>query len=290
MTELAKEENFNKKLWLNSIKLFLKIALILIAIFFFIVALLFYFAPKADAKLFNFFGLSKAEEKCYEQIYKKSGKTSDLYNLIIFDMEHEYTNQELKNIEKIFKAGDYDAFCEKLNLSGVMSANGNKSLYPFVADTDAFFKTQQLRCTIKLGMSGKLNDWKNKVYELLFNNIKSNNLTDVSFESVMTMIASNKSLSIDEKQSFANQLAQKADNGTSFQDLLNVKLEKIKQAEGANDVQKILLKNAEVKLYAGQYYFELLLNHGEESELTLKIKNNHTTALNEYKAMVNSKN
>lgn len=288
MTELAKEENLNKKLWLNSLKLFLKIALIMIAMFFFVIAILFYLAPKADAKIFNFFGLTKVEEKCYEQIYKNSGNTSDLYNLIIFDMEHDYFKQELNNIEKMFKAEDYEAFCKKLNASGIKSANGNKSLYPYVADTNSFFKSQQLRCEIKLGLAGKNDDWKDRAIKLILQNLTDDNLFDISFESSMNLIGLSDKLSVSEKTDFAKQLSQKIIDGKSFQEILNEKAEKIKMAEGLDEVQKILLKNAEVKLYAGQYYFEVMLSGGKETELALQILKNHTAALNEYKELISN--
>lgn len=289
MTEYAKEENLKKKLWLNSLKLFLKIALIMIAMFFFVIAILFYLAPKVDAKIFNFFGLTKVEEKCYEQIYKNSGKTSDLYNLIIFDMDHGYIKNELENITKIYEAKDYAEFCTKLDASGVQSANGNKSLYCYVADTHAFFKNQEIKCVLELGLKGKLDDWKNRTIKIAIDGLSEQNLTDVSFDSLMSTIVSTEKLNFEEKKSFLNLMSEKVSNGQELNDLIEMKLNIIKTAfEECNDneVQKILLKNAEVKLLAGAYYFEMILNNGQETSIAEQIKQNHTVAFSEYKNLI----
>ena len=99
MVENSNEKLLTKKVVLNSFKILAKTLILLIFVFFYIISTMFFLAPKFDAKIFNFFGLKKAEEACYVQAYEKSENNADLYNLILFE-------SELQNYEKETIMGD----------------------------------------------------------------------------------------------------------------------------------------------------------------------------------------
>ena len=138
MEQVAEEKVFDKQIWLNSLKIFGKIFFCLVVSFFYVISVMFFIQPKFDAKIFNYFGLTKAEESCYEQIYRKSNSSVDLYNLILFEQQIGNTNKELLYINELFAKDDYEDFCDKLDKSSIENAGANKTLIATVGDVDSF--------------------------------------------------------------------------------------------------------------------------------------------------------
>ena len=101
------EVYIDKKTWLNSFKTFAKIMLAVVFVFFYLISALFFLAPNFDAKIFNFFGIVRAEEACYEMQYKKSGQLSDLYNLVLFEQEHSNKEKELEYITELMSDDEF---------------------------------------------------------------------------------------------------------------------------------------------------------------------------------------
>lgn len=288
MLKTTKEESLNKVLVKNVLKSFFKIVLAVVCCFFFLISILFYLAPKFDAKIFNFFGLTKAEEKCYEQIYKNTGSTSDLYNLVVFEMEHNNTREELEFILQLYKVDDYKEFCDKLDASGVKSANGNKSLYIYVADTNAFLKSQEIKCRVEIGIDSRTDGWQNNVASIVRDNLAGDNLTENTFETFVRNVYFSKDLTEIGKQKIANDFwgLITAENSISSEDLINQRLQKIEEELSvASDVQKILLKNSQVQMYAGLYYFSAMKN-GDNSTTTRDYKLQHSQYLAEYNTLI----
>lgn len=254
--------------WLSSLKITAKIIICVFSLFSLVVASLFYLVPSADIKIFNFLGATKAEERCYERIYAKTGSTSDLYNLIIFEMEHENSEKELEYIKKIYEADDYKVFCAKLNKSGIVSADGNKSLYAYVADTEAFLMGQEMKCTVDVSLSKQPEDWQMDIVSLIQKNIQSENLTENSFYTFSSMIYKTDKLALKDKSLIMQMLSLILIDDARFEDLviarrnsISLKLDNLNKETDV--VQEILLTHSIMQWYSGLYYYDLMLNQSE---------------------------
>ena len=87
----------NKQMWINSLKICLKIILAVCAAFFYMISVMFILAPNFDAKIFNFLGCKKAEESCLVQVYEKSDAITDLYNVVLIEQQLNNYEKELYN-------------------------------------------------------------------------------------------------------------------------------------------------------------------------------------------------
>ncbi len=119
MATQTKERVIDKKIWLNSFKMFAKTILVVIFVFFYAISVLFFLAPKFDAKIFKFLGMKKAQEACYVQVYEKSNSNVDLYNLILFESELSNYEKELYYINLLTNDEKYVEFYQKMDKSAI---------------------------------------------------------------------------------------------------------------------------------------------------------------------------
>ena len=278
-----------KQAWLSAIKSFFKVIICAFATFSLVLAMLFCIVPKAAVPIFHFFGMRGAEEKSYERIYEKSGSTSDLYNLVIYEMEQNNSKKELEYIKSMYKAKDYGQFCEKLNKSGISSANGNKSLYVYVADTNAFLMGQEMKCSVEIGLNEKKSDWQFDLVKLVTNNVSGSNLTENSFNAFISAIYKTDKMTLEDKQILIRLLdLTLTDGNTRFKELVDARLNAIQlklATNRANAVEKILLTYSKMQWYEGLYYYDLMLNL-EETEQGQQYKEAYESARQEYNNLI----
>ena len=98
MEHISKEEK-------NELILGFKIALRTLA-YCFIVSMIvlcsiFVLFPKTSLKINEEFGFVKVQEYNYQLIYNRSGKITDLYNLVLFEEKQKNTAKELIYIDKM---------------------------------------------------------------------------------------------------------------------------------------------------------------------------------------------
>lgn len=197
MEEMTNEPVLNKKVWLNSLKIFAITLGIIIFVFFFAISAIFFISPKIDAKIFNFLGLKKAEEACYVQAYEKSGSNVDLYNLIIFESELENHEKELMYINELINDEDYQEFCQKLDKSALASVE-DKSLIAYVCNTNGYLINQKLKCMYELGFDeGVSATVRNYVKSRLSNDF----MFDTSFVTYVELVRNDNDLTAQEKKS-----------------------------------------------------------------------------------------
>lgn len=284
----------NKKtLILNSLKWFFLILVIVIAVFNFFIGAMFYISPKFDAKVFNFFGLKNAEEKCYERIFKKSDKTADLYNLVEFEKNIGDEKEELDYILMLYSRTDFNEFCDKLDTSGIYSANGKKVLYPYVADTRAYLMGQEVTCMFNLALANKADGWFNETKNKVATYLQSENLTETTFQKFMSLLYETTALTNAEKQEIAINIKSTIFNNSTFENLIDSKIEKIaneKNGKEVNAVRKILLLNAQIQMYQAAYFLETLtyINDANVTNTTraTDMLESYKSALSDYNKLV----
>ena len=107
----TKEFKVDKKMWQNSLKMTGKILLSVVFVFFYLISVLFFCAPNFDAKIFNFFGFTKAEEACYVRAYEKSNNIDDhKMQSTMYELCKSYIILGARLMQdELFKNGYYEA-------------------------------------------------------------------------------------------------------------------------------------------------------------------------------------
>ena len=256
--ELIAKRAANKKMWLNSLKIFAISLFSLIFVFFFTISTMFVFAPKFDAKLFNFFGLTKAEETCYVRAYEKSKSNVDLYNLIIFESELENYEKELYYLDLLLNNEEYLGFYEKLDKSAVASVK-DKELIAYACNTNGYLINQKVKCMYELDFS-TLN---------ISNYIKSSLVNDFLFDSSFTtyveLVYNDAMLTEVEKQEVLEIVYNSVDT------VLTAKLSKLKTYVGETDylAGKIIAQNTIVNIRKADYLIDKInISADEENSKT----------------------
>lgn len=261
----------------NALKLFFKLFFAVFCIFCIVISSLFFIAPKVDAKIFNFLGLKNAEEGCYIQVYKKSQNSADLYNLILFEKQHNNLKKELEYIQLLELKEDFEEFCEKMNNTGIDFAKDKKNQYIYYADVQSYFITRKLNCKFKLNFDFKAN------YDLsleIIKNLENDCFTETSFYELINLILKYDKFTSLEKKNLINDIF------TSQNGIINLVLQRIENIElkigdEENEVSKILLQNSLVKHIRGIYYYEVIVN-GKETETAKAYEAAYSAAYESY--------
>ena len=194
------EKVLNSTVWKNVCFKIGKIFIFAIITFYFVVSLLFFMAPKIDAKIFNFFGLKKAEESCYIRIFEQSGDEIDLYNLIVFEARQGDSSKQLQYINMMLASDDYNEFVVNFNsssLANLINSNGeleDKKLVPYVCNINSYLLNQKVSCMIDLNFN------KSNIENFICVNLESDNLFEFTISTYLNHIVANNSLSQTEKR------------------------------------------------------------------------------------------
>lgn len=289
MEQVAEEKVFDKQIWLNSFKIFGKIFFCLVVSFFYVISVMFFIQPKFDAKIFNYFGLTKAEESCYEQIYNKSNSSVDLYNLILFEQQIGNTNKELLYINELLAKDDYEEFCDKLDKSSIENAGSNKTLIATVGDVDSFLISRKVKCLYQMNRNTKFENRSKSVQEYVRSCLKNGSLTELSFSTYVLLVDGDSSLSENQKkQEFEslNDLISSANN-VSTETLLNDREMQLFETinTSSSNAENIIVLNAMVKFYRAKYVFCEKL--GESADVLESIESKYDSAVRGYLELIN---
>ena len=260
MAEQTKEVKLDKKLWLDSLKTFGKILLGVVFVVFYLISILFFIAPKFDAKIFNFMGMTRAEEACYVRQFENTEKLSDLYNLVLFEQKHDNYQKELYYLNVLMQNKDYDSFSTKLDISGLHNA-GSKAMYVYVGDSNAYFVNRKIKCLYSLGLTCETT---------VLNSLKTGKLTEYAFATYVELIE-NMTLSVSERAEIYNRLliTMSLEDGLSVSELLDIRISAI-EARLAEDgvegtVAEVLLQYSLMKLNRAGYVANSFVGEGAKA-------------------------
>ena len=174
----------------------------LVTLFACVVAVFYFFAvsiciaPKNMISTCQKMGWKGGELLCYERIYDKSEKIEDLYNLTVASINAKNNKKTISCISELQKQDNYDAFCEKLDLSAKRTVKIEYVAY--VGNLDSYLENQKV---LALYNSGKKAKAKNEA----FKNLKSQNKYSFSLDAYVSCLGDNKTkLSALSQEEFEN--------------------------------------------------------------------------------------
>lgn len=275
MVENSNEKLLTKKVVLNSFKILAKTLILLIFVFFYIISTMFFLAPKFDAKIFNFFGLKKAEEACYVQAYEKSENNADLYNLILFESELQNYEKELYYLNLLMNDDEYDAFCKKLDDSALQTIK-DKALVVYLCNVDGYLVNQKVKCMYELGFDGELTS---TIRNFLKAQLENGGLFETSFATYVELIYSDEALTKEQKSDRFELAYNRVDTD------LSKRLADLNAYVSRKDISlanKIIAQNAIVSIKKADYIIDKV-NESAEVESS---KAAYEAALAEYSNLV----
>jgi len=280
MASVTNEVYIDKKTWLNSFKTFAKIMLAVVFVFFYLISALFFLAPIFDAKIFNFFGIVRAEEACYEMQYKKSGQLSDLYNLILFEQEHSNKEKELEYITELMSDDEYDEFCTKLDVSSVYNTK-NKSMYAYVGDVNAYLMNRKIKCLYGL------TDKESAIQVEVLKSLKNGKITEYAFATYVDLLKNNKKTTKEDYKALLETFELNyADKDVA--ELLDLRIDQIEELLASSSVKgkvsEILLEFSLMKLsYAGYVVYNAI---GEDDSKINEFKQLYESSAGRYANLI----
>lgn len=158
--QMSKTENCSKMQ--NSVKngeIFTILKYAFATLFACVVAVFYFFAvsfclfPKTAISASEKMGWKGGEVLGYETIYKRSGKIEDLYNLTVACIKANRNGQTIACISKIQESVEYNAFCEKLDISAKQTVK--KEYVAYVANLDSYLQNQKVIALYKTGQKEK---------------------------------------------------------------------------------------------------------------------------------------
>ncbi|MBQ8452032.1 MAG: hypothetical protein IJ538_04600 [Clostridia bacterium] len=268
-----------KRAVLSGLKGFCKICFVVIAVWFFAVASLTVLFPRASAKLYNFFGLKKAEENSLNRIYEKSQNLSDLYNLVIFESSSSNFEQELKYLNILISAENFDDFANKLDSSSITSTT-NKSLIPYIANVKSYLANQKLNCLIKL------NESKENALTFVYSSLAGEYLNEYTFTTFVEWLKSSNLTSAEKGSEITKFLEMFDSSGKTTDELLKERLSnlKIKVDSETNLNLKIIESHAHMTLCRGRLDAYIMANKNE-SEIS-EARAAYTDSLQAYSSLI----
>ena len=284
MTEIANDKMVLKTAWINALKTFAKILVSVLLVFCFLLSVLFLMAPKADAKIFEFLGLKKAEESCYIRIYERSQAEEDLYNLIMFESKEGETLKQLQYINMLLSDGDYEEFCIRFNNSAVVSLMNEKgkiekkNMVAHVCNINSYLLNQKVNCMVNLGFENE------NVWNFIASNLEKVDIFEYSITTYLNLIETNTSISNEKAKQLTKDMLSYEKNSKTIETLLNERIDDVETyLLNANlpDVGRIIALNTMVNLRLADYRIDVLL--GDDSTAS---KDAYVEAFNSYKIAV----
>ena len=251
MEEINNQKLLDKKVWLNSLKIFAKILFAVVFVFFYLISAMFVLMPKFDVKIFSFFGLKKAEEACYLRIYEKSESNVDLYNLILFESKLENHEKELYYLNILLNDDDYVEFYKKLDDSAI-SAVKDKSIVAYSCNTNAYLVNQKIKCMYNLGFDS---GFSVTISNYVKANLEGDNLFDSAFSTYVELINNDSTLTKEKKRERIERVYNVVDV------LLTERLNKLQDYIDREDISlanKIIAQNCILNIRKADYLVDII--------------------------------
>lgn len=248
MEHISKEEK-------NELILGFKIALRTLA-YCFIVSMIvlcsiFVLFPKTSLKINEEFGFVKVQEYNYQLIYNRSGKITDLYNLVLFEEKQKNTAKELIYIDKMLERKDYAEFCNAMDKASLENVK-DKNMIPYSSNVNGYLFSRKVIC---------LYDKGNESFDsYIYKQTKTGDVNEYSFSTYVDLVFSDENLTNDQKKVKFDSLLQLSEvDGESMVNLetlisnrVNALNEKI--AGESDNNQKIISNYTLMRIYASRYY------------------------------------
>ena len=151
------QNNNQNELNLTILKTFLKTTLVVVVLFCMILTCGICLFPKQMAKACEKISLDGGKFLCYENVYKKSNSTANLYDLVNVSIETKKYDKTVKYIKALEEKTDYAKYIQSLDERA--KQNTNIKYYAFVGDTDGYLQSQKIYALCK---SNSLEEAKNQ--------------------------------------------------------------------------------------------------------------------------------
>jgi hypothetical protein len=257
--------------WKNSLASFFKILLAIVVFAVYLTSIIFFVYPQTAVKIFRFMNIKPAEEASLVQAYEKSGKDSDIYNLILFEQENSAYGKELYYINLLASRESYGTFCSKLDKSALLSVGSQKSLIPYICNTASYLNNQKVKCLWNMNSS---------VETFIYTALKGDYKFEYSFATYAELLNSN--LSVDAKsEKFVNLLGTFRDDDSEItvEVLLDQRIEDLQnEDESETTAQKIIRFHSLSNLAKGKY-LACYHAYGVENEKTTAAKEVYDSAV-----------
>lgn len=278
MEHMSKEEK-------NELVIGFKIALRTLACCFIVSMItlcsIFVLFPKTSLKINEEFGFVKVQEYNYQLIYDRSGKITDLYNLVLFEEKQKNTAKELVYIDKMLARTDYSAFCKSMDKASLESVK-NKNLIPYSSNINGYLLSRKVICLY----AKKTESFDGYLYE----QTKNGDICEYSFSTYVDLVFADESLTTEQKKEKFDSLMliSKADGESmvSLETLVENRVNALNNrlSVETDDNQKIILNYTLMRIYASRYYVYSTQGNEtlkqENSELYKQAKTNLNNLIN----------
>ncbi len=274
MTSETQKNVITADIWKNALKKTAKILLIFILVGFYVNAMIVVLFPRFSAKIYNFMGLSRAEEYSLERVYEKDKDNADLYNLIVFEQNQKNYEKELNYINLLMINDDYDKFCEKLDESAAKTIK-DKSMIAYMCNTNGYIVSQKVKCLFNLGLSAET---------FIYSNLADkNNLKENSYAVYVEFIYDSNMKGDKKKEMIANlnETFDSENPDVCIEDLFKERIANIilEQNTAENLTDKILLEYALMENYKAGHLYNLIVENAAQAEVYKQL---YIASVNEY--------
>lgn len=286
MEESINKNVIDKKIWLNSFKMFSKILICVVFVFFFVLASLFVLSPKIDAKIFEFFGFKKAQEASLIQTYQKSEDIVDLYNLVLLEQQLGNSEKELYYINVLMAKKEYYEFCKKLDKSSIQ--NQEKSMYAYIGNVDGYLRNRKVKCLYAINMKQSYENRSNAPLLQVRNELKYANMYESTFATFVNLVLSDETLTNVQKQETFQTLKDvyTTEDVVLTGEYLTVREENLLSSieMEQDNVKKIIQQKVLLDFLKAEYrYYEVL---GESDSFLNVIKQKYEKAVEDYNNLI----
>lgn len=231
--------------------------------------IIFCLSPEAALKINQTFGFKGVETACYERIYLKSEKTSELYNLIEVCIKNNDYNKTVKYIDQMRKGEDYAEFCSQVNTAAV--ANTSVKYVAFVGDYESYLTQQKCVALYKVNK-------KSDALQFALNDLAENtNKYSIPLASYVELLSAEKDCDL-------SSLMSTTVGEKTVENLISEKISVLDYSSVSDNKEKVMCIYALLKIEKVRYvYFN---NIGDQSNATASAQR-ISDLQSEYNAVVN---
>ena len=260
MSEEVQKITIGPEVWKNALKKAAKTLLIVILVGFYVNVMLVALFPRFSVKVYNFMGLTRAEEYSLERVYEKSKDSADLYNLIVFEQMQKNNEKELNYINLLMVSDDYDKFCNELGASAIKTIE-DKSLIAHMCNTKGYLINQKVKCLFNLGIGAET---------FIYSNLNSNYLTENSYTTFVGLVFDSNMTAAKKQEAITNlnETFEQSNNNLTIEDLFKERIADImlERAKVTELVDKVLLEYALMENYKAGYLYNVIMENDVQAE------------------------
>jgi hypothetical protein len=259
METTSKEENISLK---NGLKIGLNTLVACFVVIMFSLTFIFVLFPKFSLKINNSLGLDGVKELNYQMIYNRSGKITDLYNVILYECELGKTSKELGYIEEMIARDDYNEFCETMDKASLKSVK-DKNMLPYSVNVNGYLLSRKVICLYNLKKEG--------LETYVYRQTSIGKISEYSFSTYVDLIYNDNSLTDAQKReklAFLMNINEVKNNELISQaELLDLRIGYINDRliSEKDKEEQIALQYTLTRIYRSRYYVYEVLGSEEKS-------------------------